>query len=795
MEDKTLRILEFDKIREQLSQEAVLSLTKEKCLRIRPATEKEAVLSFLEETNEAVGLILRRSTPPISAMSDVRPALKRAEIHASLSMRELRSIAHLLRMVRALCGYVAEEPLAEQAPRLSHFFSALVSLDPLGNEIDHAIISDDEMADDASPALSHIRRKTLQMQNKIKDVLSDMIHSARYQNALQDALVTIRGDRYVLPVKAERKGEVPGVIHDSSSSGATLFIEPNAVVEINNELRKLAADEKEEIERILRELSERVTEHTETLDEDFKLLRTLDFVFAKAKYALKIDGQIPEINQNGIVDIKAGRHPLLDRKKVVPINIYLGEDFDTLVITGPNTGGKTVALKTLGLMTLMAQSGLLIPAAAGSRIAVFRRVFADIGDEQSIEQSLSTFSAHMVNIVHILDKVDAHSLVLFDELGAGTDPTEGAALAVSILEYVKSAGAKTAATTHYSEIKMYALNTPRAVNAACEFDVETLSPTYRLLIGVPGKSNAFAISRKLGLSESVIDRAREHLSSDSTKMEDVIATLEENRQKAEVEAQIAEQERKDAESMREQTAKEREKISATREKMLERARREAKDIVEETRREMDALLKEAKQKIKEQNASSLEEALGEYRRKAGKRKNELDEALTQNVLSQKRKSGISPQKIRLGDTVEVTSLGQTGSVLSLPDPAGNLQVQVGVLKVSTNLRDLAPVTESSGKEIAKQFVRERVSRVGAPMISGELHVRGMTLEEARMEVDRFLDDAMMANLGTVRIVHGKGTGVLRQGLADFLKGHRHVEEFRLGRYGEGEDGVTIVTLR
>lgn len=795
MEEKTLHILEFDKICEQLAEEAVLSLTKEKCLHIRPAAKMADVLRYLEETNEAVGLILRRSEPPIRSIRDIRPAFKRAEIEAVLSMQELRGIAHLLHIVRDLIRYVEEESLSSDAPHLGNLFSALSPMDDLERCISHAIVSDEEMADDASSTLLHIRRKSLQLQNKIKDVLLDMIHSSRYQSALQDALVTMRGDRYVIPVKAERKGQVAGIVHDSSSSGATLFVEPAAVVEINNEIRKLAAEEKEEIERILAELSAEVSTRLVGIRENFRLVRSLDFIFAKAKYALRIDGQIPEVNQDGIVNIKEGRHPLLDRRKVVPINIYIGEDFDTLVITGPNTGGKTVALKTLGLFTLMTQAGLLIPAAARSQISVFRHVFADIGDEQSIEQSLSTFSAHMVNIVRILQKADDHSLVLFDELGAGTDPTEGAALAVAILEYVKDLGAKTAATTHYSEIKMYALSTPRAVNAACEFDVTTLSPTYRLLIGVPGKSNAFAISRKLGLSENVIARAKTLMSSDETKMEDVIAALEQNRQKAENEAVIAARERQDAESFRAESAKERQKITEQKDKIIERARREAKDIVEETRREMDEMLKEAKKKLKAGSLAELDAAIGEYRRKTGKRKNELDDALTRDTLHQKRKGGISAKNIRLGDSVEVTTLGQVGSVLTLPDTSGNLQVQVGVLKVTTNLRDLAKVPETGGKEVAKRYVSERVQRVGTPMINGEIHVRGLTLEEARMEVDKFLDDAVMANLGTVRIVHGKGTGILREGIADLLRSNRHVEEFRLGRYGEGEDGVTIVTLK
>ena len=795
MEDKTLYTLEFDKICEQLSEEAVLSLTKEKCLHIKPSHKAEEVKRYLSETNEAVSMILRRSQPPIRAISDIRPALKRAEIGASLSMRELRNIAHLLGMTAALLAYPEEEHLEETYPYLFPWFSTLSPVSKLEQQINHAILSDEEMADDASPELYRLRKKSLQLQNKIKDVLGDMIHSSRYQDALQEALVTMRDDRYVVPVKAERKGEVPGIVHDSSSSGATLFIEPAAVVEINNEIRKLVAEEKEEIDRILAELSAQVEAYHEEIKENFEVVRMLDFIFAKAKYAIKLDAQMPEINTDGIVDIKEGRHPLLNPKTIVPIHIYLGDEFDTLVITGPNTGGKTVALKTLGLFTLMTQAGLLIPASSGSKMSVFRQVFADIGDEQSIEQSLSTFSAHMVNIVHILKKADYESLVLFDELGAGTDPTEGAALAVSILEYVKSVGAKTAATTHYSEIKMYALTTERAINAACEFDVETLSPTYRLLIGVPGKSNAFAISRKLGLSESVIDRAKSLMSTENTQMEDVIANLEESRQKAEAEKEQAQKERQDAESLRKQSAKEQQKISEQRDKFLENARREAKEIVEETRREMDEMLKEARAALKGRNEAELQSAISEYRRQTGKKKNELDAALTKSVLSHNRKAGISAKSIHLGDTVEVTTLGQTGSVLTLPDASGNLQVQVGILKVTTNLRDLAKVTDNCSKEIAKQYVRERVTRVGTPMINGELHVRGMMLEEALMAVDKFLDDAVMANLSTVRIVHGKGTGVLRSGIQDFLRGHRHVEEFRLGRYGEGEDGVTIVTLK
>ncbi len=795
MEEKALRILEFDKICDRLAEQAVLSLTQEDCKNLRPETDIEKVRVLLSETDEAVALLLRRSNPPLSSLKDVSASMKRTEVGATLSMKELRNIAHLLRVARLLKKYPDEEKFEERAEHLAPYFNALFPIPDLEKKIDHIILSDEEIADDASPTLLNLRRKALQLHNKIKDILNDMIRSQKYQNCLQDALITMRGDRYVLPVKAERKGEMPGIVHDTSSSGATLFIEPAIIVEINNEIQRIAAEERDEIERILMELSGEAAEYARAIKENFRLIRKIDFIFAKAKFAVKIDGRMPQTNNEGIIEIKNGRHPLLNKRTIVPINIYLGEEFDTLVITGPNTGGKTVALKTLGLFTLMTQAGLLIPADSGSRMAVFRKVFADIGDEQSIEQSLSTFSAHMVNIVHILENADDSSLVLFDELGAGTDPTEGAALAVSILEYVKSCGAKTAATTHYSEIKIYALTTERAVNAACEFDVETLSPTYKLLIGVPGKSNAFAISKKLGLSDHIINRAKEVISTESVKMEDVIATLEENRQRAQAEKELAEKERLSAESLRKQSAAEQRKISEKRDKFLEDARREAKEIVEEARREMDEMLKEARQAMKEREFSDMQAALDEYRRRAGKKKNELDEALTKSTLSQKRKGGISAKKIHLGDTVEVTTLGQTGSVLTLPDNSGNLQVQVGILKVTTNLRDLAAVQTASGKEIAKKFVQERVSRVGVSMVKREIHVRGLMVEEAIFEVDKFLDDAVMANLETVNIVHGKGTGALRAGLHKFLKGHPHVAEFRLGRYGEGEDGVTIVTLK
>ena len=653
-------------------------------------------------------------------------------------------------------------------------------------------MSEEEMADDASGELLAIRRKMRSLHSKIREVLNNMVHSPSYSNLLQEPIVSMRGDRYVIPVKSEHKGQVPGVVHDSSASGATLFVEPMAAVEINNKLRELKSEEKDEIERILKELSEKTAEFSEPLIQNYNAIIELDFTFAKGKLSRKMNASVPELNTDGIIDIKKGRHPLIDEKKVVPTDIYLGKDFDTLVITGPNTGGKTVSIKTLGLFTLMAQSGLCIPASGGSKIAVFESVFADIGDEQSIEQSLSTFSAHMTNIIKILDNASYNSLILFDELCSGTDPTEGAALAVAILERARSLGAKVAATTHYSEIKLYALSTDRVENAACEFDVASLRPTYRLLIGVPGKSNAFAISKRLGLSEDIIDHARELIDGENTRFEDVITSLEQHRTQAQIELDAASEAKAQSLMQKQEAEKERSRIKAQREKILNDARRDAKKIYEQAKSEADAIVKKM-QKLFDESASANRSAIEEGRRELKRGLDKAQGKLSEDVFRNKSGKKLDPKKITLGQVVEVTTMNSTGNVLTLPDKKGDLTVQVGILKIKTNVNALAPGKEETKKKNSQSYISSE-SR-GYSEVKMELDLRGETVEDALLLVDKYLDDASLAHLESVTIIHGKGTGALRSAIGDMLRHHPHARSFRPGKYGEGEAGVTVVEIR
>ena len=707
-------------------------------------------------------------------------------------MGELLGIGHVLRMARGLVSYCDEDGFEENYPALWELFSSVGENRKLENAIFSAIMSEEEMADDASGELLSIRRKMRSLHSKIREVLNNMVHSPSYSNLLQEPIVSMRGDRYVIPVKSEHKGQVPGVVHDSSASGATLFVEPMAAVEINNKLRELKSEEKDEIERILKELSERVAEVSELLIQDYNAIIELDFTFAKGKLSRKMNASVPDLNTDGIIDIKKGRHPLIDEKKVVPTDIYLGKDFDTLVITGPNTGGKTVSIKTLGLFTLMAQSGLCIPASGGSQIAVFESVFADIGDEQSIEQSLSTFSAHMTNIIKILDNASYNSLILFDELCSGTDPTEGAALAVSILERARSLGAKVAATTHYSEIKLYALSTDRVENAACEFDVASLRPTYRLLIGVPGKSNAFAISKRLGLSEDIIDHARELIDGENTRFEDVITSLEQHRTQAQMELDAASEAKAQSLMQKQEAEKERSRIKAQREKILNDARRDAKKIYEQAKSEADAIVKKM-QKLFDESASANRSAIEEGRRELKRGLDKAEGKLSEDVFRNKSGKKLDPKKITLGQVVEVTTMNSTGNVLTLPDKKGDLTVQVGILKIKTNVSALAPGKEETKKKNSQSYIVGE-SRAYSE-VKMELDLRGETVEDALLLVDKYLDDAALAHLESVTIIHGKGTGALRSAIGDMLRHHPHARSFRPGKYGEGEAGVTVVEIR
>ncbi|MCD8049720.1 MAG: endonuclease MutS2 [Clostridia bacterium] len=789
MDEKSINVLEFDKIKAKLEAEAVTAKGKARAAELTPSSDKYIVERSQTETAEAESLCIKKGAAPISPIGDVTGSVLRAEAGGTLSPRELLNCAHTLRIAGDIAQYIDEDNFDTEYPYMTDLCAGIFTDKRTSVKIISAIISEEEIADDASSELASIRRRIKSLGASIRETLNNMIKSQRYSAILQDAIVTMRGDRFVIPVKSENRSAVPGIVHDSSSSGATVFIEPMAAVEINNKISEAKEKEKEEIERILSSFSAMVAEDGGGIKRDCKIITALDFAFAKGKLALKMRAVRPEINDDGIVNIKKGRHPLIDAKVVVPTDIYLGESFDTLVITGPNTGGKTVALKTLGLLTLMAQAGLHIPASSGSRIAVFENVFADIGDEQSIEQSLSTFSAHMVNIVRILKEASYTSLVLFDELGAGTDPVEGAALAVAILERMKELGAKTAATTHYSEIKLYALETDRVENAACEFDVATLRPTYRLLIGVPGKSNAFAISKRLGLDEGIIDRASRLIDGENTKFEDVISSLEETRR-------IAETEREEAEAAKLETAQEREKaekarasIEKQKENILRDARRDAKRIYEQAKREADEIIKEMRDKAKNASLNELEEE----RRKIKKGLGGVEEKLSEEVFRPKNPP-IDPKSLLLGQSVEVTGMGQVGKVLTLPDKNGNLTVQVGILKITTNVSALRLVKEDK-KEKKKSGKVAGVATGKSLNISPEVDLRGQTIDEAIINLDKYLDDAVLAGLESVRIIHGKGTGALRSGVQDFLKRHKHVASYRMGAFGEGDSGVTVVTLR
>ena len=647
------------------------------------------------------------------------------------------------------------------------------------------------MADDASSTLLDIRRKIRAANNKVKDILQKIITSPSHQKHLQEQLITLRGDRYVIPLKSEYKGAIPGVVHDVSATGSTIFLEPMSVVETNNEIRRLLGEEKDEIEKILANLTNEVALVSKLIKMSYDTISCIDLIFAKGKYALATDAFAPNINDKGHINLRRARHPLIDPKKVVATDIYLGKNFDTLVITGPNTGGKTVTLKTIGLLTVMALSGLHITAEEGSEIAVFEDVFADIGDEQSIEQSLSTFSAHMVNIVDILSKISEKSLCLFDELGAGTDPTEGAALAISILEYVKNTGAKCAATTHYSELKVYALSNNRVENASCEFDVETLAPTYRLLIGIPGKSNAFAISKRLGLSQFIIDNAKRHIDTESVKFEDVISELEKNRILSEREKDKAQSIKQEAENIKKEMAKRNKILDEKTEKILEKARAEAKKIIEDAKRETEDALNQIKKAQKMKDLTEANREMERARQKINKKSKE-------NAENKPEKPSVNtkaPKSVKLGDSVEIVSMGQKGTVVTLPDRSGALTVKVGIMKLKSNLSDLRLIKEEKPKQKQKRAAGGMGDGAKYMNVSAELDLRGENIEDSIYILEKFLDDAVLSSLTQVRIIHGKGTGALRQGIHQYLRKQPRVESFALASYGEGDSGVTVVKLK
>lgn len=788
MEHKTLKTLEYDKILQMLSGFAKNDAAKAKISELEPSDNPRAVEQTLAETDAAVTFILKYGSPELLRINGIKEQLKRLKAGGALNMSELLNIEKILRNARLLKSLTPE-----QTGILSGYIEELTPDKPLEERISASILSEDEMSDSASAELASIRRKIRNASNKVRDTLDSMIHSAHYRKFLQDAIVTMRNNRYVVPVKAEYRGEIRGIAHDMSASGGTVFIEPEGVVNANNDLHELELKERTEIERILMEISAECVEVSEILDLNFDTLIHLDFVFAKAKMANDMKAVCPQLSRDGKIYIKQGRHPLIDKRKVVPITVYLGDEFDSLIVTGPNTGGKTVVLKTLGLFCLMTQSGLHIPAADGSIMPVYDNVFADIGDEQSIEQSLSTFSAHMTNVVSIVNNVTPNSLVLFDELGAGTDPTEGAALAEAIVESIRQTGAKLAATTHYSELKLYALSTDGVENASCEFDVNTLSPTYRLLIGVPGRSNAFAIAEKLGLPKYIIDRSKAVLSEENIQFEDILTDIEQNRQTTEKESREIQKLRLEAESLKRQLEQERVKIEKQKDKIYDKAREKAEGIIRRAQQETEEMLEQFKAARKEKDEQEALRAMADVKRQLGlkMKKNKPPKSRT----AVQKKSGVNINALKPGADVMLNDLGDKGSVLSINKKDGTVLVQVGIMKVTSRAENISLLDEPEKK--AKTAYKPSGS--GGGLRSGgvkpEVDLRGMLLEEALLEADKYLDEASMAGLNTVSIIHGKGTGVLRTGIQNMLKKHPQVKSFRLGRYGEGENGVTIVELK
>ena len=791
MTERSLRVLEFHKIRAELSKYCVSDMGREKCEALVPTNRIAEVRRMQQETEEARVVLTYLGGTPMIPFADVRASLHLAEIGSALSPRALLDIAACLRAARAARDALVTD--RDNTPMLTANASRLSTNRTLEQAIGDAILSEEEIADRASPELFTIRRKMRSCNERVRERLNGMIHSPTTQKYLQEAIITMRADRYVLPVKQEYRGMVPGIVHDQSATGATIFVEPMAVVEIGNELKQLIASEKAEIDRILRALSAQVAPDAAAIADNLAILAQLDFAFAKASLAREMMACEPKVNDEGRIDIRRGRHPLIDPQKVVPLDIRLGADFTTLIITGPNTGGKTVTLKTTGLFTLMAQSGLQVPAEHGTELAVFDDVFADIGDEQSIEQSLSTFSGHMTNIVSILTQVTPDSLVLFDELGAGTDPTEGAALAQAILSTLLDMHTRTVATTHYSELKEYALTTENVENASVEFDVTTLRPTYRLSIGIPGKSNAFEISRKLGLPEFVIGKAKELLSKEQVRFEDVIANAEYHRQVAEKERQIAEEASREMVAIRNQAEAERKKLEEQRERSIKKAKEEAKRIVENARRESDAIIAELR---------AMKKAGGAQEHEIQRVRKQVDTA--QEALADKPEeaAGEVPKSVKVGDMVHIASMDVDATVMSLPDAKGYLQLKVGMMKMRAQMSDLRTLSltqklikKEQKKQEHKRAMREQRVDVMTRPVRQELDVRGMALDEAIPEVQKFLDDAMLSSLGEVSIIHGNGTGILRAGIQDCLRRHPCVSSFRLGRYGEGETGVTIVSLK
>lgn len=792
MNQKVLRTLEYNKIVERLAEYAFGADTKERCLSLLPSTSLSEITNAQQQTKDAMNRSLKKGRLDCSGIKPLSSAIRRVEIGGTMNIEELLGLCKLLETARRVKAYGRKEREDIPSDSLSELFDGLEPLSPLCDEIRRCIISVDEISDDASSNLKSIRRSIRSTGDHIHAQLNQMLNNQNVRNCLQDFVITMRNGRYCLPVKAEAKSQITGMVHDQSSSGSTLFIEPMAVVNLNNELKELSIKEQDEIAVILATLSAKAGEYIPAIETDYQILTELDFIFAKAAYALEYNGITPHFNTERKIRILKGRHPLLDAKKVVPIDISLGSDFDQLVITGPNTGGKTVSLKTVGLLTLMGQAGLPIPSGDRSELAVFDDIFADIGDEQSIEQNLSTFSSHMTNIIHILKEANEHSLVLFDELCAGTDPTEGAALAVSILSYFHSRGIRTMATTHYSEIKIYALTTSGIENDCCEFDVETLSPTYRLLIGIPGKSNAFAISKKLGLSDTLIEDARTRISSNEQNFEDLLSDLEASRITIEKEQAEINRYKSEIAALKQQLKNKQEKLDESRDAILRKAKEEANQILQEAKDTADEAIRNFNKygttrpsiQEMEKQRTNIREKMAANEKKSSKGK---DTAIYNPKV---------PKKLRIGDSVKVLSMNLTGTVHSLPNAKGDLFVQMGILRSQVNIKDLVLIEDAApgSKKYAKTGAG-KLKMSKSASVSTEINLIGKTVDEAIALLDKYLDDAYLAHLPSVRIVHGKGTGALRSAVQSHLKRQSYIKSFHLGEFGEGDAGVTIAEFK
>ena len=794
MNPKALKTLEYNKIIDKLTEFAGSALAKEMCRNLQPSTDLYEIQALQKETSDALSRIYQKGAVSFRGVRDIRGSIKRLEIGAIIGINELLSICSLLEVCSKVKAYSRNDRDPDFEDSLEAMFQALQPLTPVSSEIRRCIASEEELNDDASPALFKIRRSMRQINDKVHAQLQTMVNGSA-RTYLQDAVVTMRNGRYCIPVKAEHRGQIPGMIHDQSSTGSTLFVEPMAVIKLNNDLRELELKEEKEIEMILATLSARCGEETEALRDDLDLLTKLDFIFARAQLSRSMNGTQPDFNEEGRILIKKGRHPLLDKKKVVPIDIQLGKDFELLIITGPNTGGKTVSLKTVGLFTLMGQAGLHIPAFDHSELSVFHEVFADIGDEQSIEQSLSTFSAHMTNTVSILKEADDRSLVLFDELGAGTDPTEGAALAIAILSNLHRRGSRVMATTHYSELKVFALSTPGVENGCCEFDVETLRPTYRLLIGVPGKSNAFAISQKLGLSQDIIEEAKTHLTKQDEDFEDLLADLEQKRVTIEQERDQINSYKEEIRELKQRLESKQEKLDLSRDKILREANEQARNILQEAKDYADTTIRNFQKygKAAGVSAKDMEKERGKLREKMST----VDKKLSaKNAAPKKSHKQLTAKDLHIGDSIKVLSLNLKGTVSTLPDAKGNLFVQMGILHSQVNIRDLEKLDDTviTGGNFSKTG-SGKIKMSKSASVSTEINLLGKTVDEAIMELDKYLDDAYIAHLPSVRIVHGQGTGALRKGVHNYLRRQKHVKSYRLGEFGEGDAGVTIVEFK